>query len=102
MPERTSPFWFRAAASDPRTTARSRIARVSHMVFVHPTQFLVTAPDGTVARDENVGGLAKHVMNDTVNTYAVLRGMLITTEQIGTNLDKNCAVYFDLPLPHKK
>ena len=78
-----------------------------HMVFVHPTQFLVTAPDGSVALDENVGGLAKHppakhIMIDAVNTYAVLRGMLITTEQIGTKLDKNRVVYFDLPLPHKK
>ena len=33
-----------------------------------------------------------------MNTYAVTRGMLIITEQIGTEVDQNRVVYFDLPL----
>ncbi len=81
---------------------RSRESK-RHMIFIHPTQFLVTAPDGSIALEKNVGGLGKHppdkhIMNDSVNTYAVQRGMLITTEQIGTDLDDNRVVFYDLSL----
>lgn len=75
------------------------------MIFVHPAQFLVTGPDGSVVKDETVGGLGQHppenlIQCDAVNTYAVMRGMLIITEQIGTEFDQNRVVYFDLPLRH--
>ena len=33
-----------------------------------------------------------------IGTYAMGRGMVIGTEQIGTNIDQNRVVYFDLPL----
>ncbi len=74
-----------------------------YMIFVHPTQFLVTGPDGSVAKEETVGGLGQHppdnfIMSAELNTYAVTRGMLIITEQIGTAVDKNRVVYFDLPV----
>ena len=74
-----------------------------YMIFVHPTQFLVTAPDGSVAKEETVGGLGQHppdnfIMSAELNTYAVTRGMLIITEQIGKAVDKNRVVYFDLPV----
>ena len=86
--------------------ARSRESG-RHMIFVHPTQFLVTAPDGSIALEENVGGFGMHppekpIMNGAVNTYAVQRGMLITTEQIGTKIDENRVVYFDLQLPSRR
>ncbi len=74
-----------------------------YMIFVHPAQFLVTGPDGSVVKDETVGGLGQHppdnlIQCDAVNTYAVTRGMLIITEQAGTEVDQNRVVYFDLPL----
>ncbi len=37
-------------------------------------------------------------MNEVLNTYAVERGMLIITEQIGTAADQNRVVYFDVPM----
>ena len=82
--------------------ARSR-ENGQYMIFVHPTQFLVTAPDGSVVMEKTVGGLGQHppdnfIQNESLNTYAVTRGMLITTEQIGTAVDQNRVVYFDLPL----
>jgi hypothetical protein len=40
-------------------------------------------------------------MNESLNTYGLMRGMLITTEQIGTKIDENRVVYFDLPLLRK-
>jgi predicted amidohydrolase len=85
--------------------ARSR-ENGRYMVFVHPTQFLVTAPDGSIALEDTVGGLGTHppdnfIMNESLNTYALMRGMLITTEQIGTTIDENRVVYFDLPLLRK-
>jgi len=85
--------------------ARSR-ENGRYMVFAHPTQFLVTAPDGSIALEETVGGLGTHppdnfIMNEALNTYALMRGMLITTEQIGTKIDENRMVYFDLPLQRK-
>ena len=43
----------------------------------------------------------KFIMNESLNTYGLMRGMLITTEQIGTKIDENRVVYFDLPLLRK-
>ena len=85
-------------------TVQTRSREASrYMVFVHPTQFLITASDGSVVLETNVGGMGKHppekhTMNDAVKTYAGQRGMLITTEQIGTKLDPNRVVYFDMPI----
>jgi predicted amidohydrolase len=90
-------------AGNTRTVqARSR-ENGRYMIFVHPTQFLVTGPDGSVVKDEMVGGLGEHppenlLQCEMLNTYAVTRGMLIITEQIGTAVDENRVVYFDLPL----
>ncbi|MEM7475114.1 MAG: hypothetical protein AAF483_08995 [Planctomycetota bacterium] len=77
------------------------------MIPVLGTHCIVESPDESIALEEDFGGLGshpsqKHVMNDSVNTYAVKRGMLITAEQIGTKLDSNRVVYFDMPLPQKK
>ena len=74
-----------------------------YMIFVHPVQFLVTGPDGSVIKEETVGGMGQHppenhIMNEVLNTYAVERGMLIITEQIGTAADQNRVVYFDVPM----
>lgn len=82
--------------------ARSR-ENGRYMIFVHPAQFLVTAPDGSVVKEETVGGLGQHppdnfIQCDALNTYAVARGMVIITEQIGTAVDENRVEYFDLPL----
>jgi predicted amidohydrolase len=82
--------------------ARSR-ENGRYMVFVHPSQFLVTAPDGSIAKEVTVGERGQHppenfVQCDALNTYAVTRGMLVITEQIGTAVDENRVVYFDLPL----
>ena len=82
--------------------ARSR-ENGRYMIFVHPAQFLVTGPDGSVVKDEIVGGQGQHppanlIQCDAVNSYAVTRGMLIITEQIGAEVDQNRVVYFDLPL----
>lgn len=83
--------------------ARSR-ENGRYMIFVHPAQFLVTAPDGSVVKEETVGGIGEHppdnlIQSEVLNTYAVVRGMLIITEQIDTAADQNRVVYFDLPLP---
>ncbi len=82
--------------------ARSR-ENGRYMIFVHPAQFLVTAPDGSIVMEETVGGLGEHppdnfIQSEVLNTYAVMRGMLIITEQIGTEVDQNRVVYFDLPV----
>ena len=82
--------------------ARSR-ENGRHMVFVHPVQFLVTAPDGSVVKDVSVGGRGQHppenfIQNDVLNTYAASRGMLIISEQVDTEADQNRVVYFDLPI----
>ncbi len=82
--------------------ARSR-ENGRYSVFVHPAQFLVTGPDGSVVKEETVGGLGEHppenlIQSEVLNTYAVVRGMLIITEQIDTAVDQKRVVYFDLPV----
>jgi predicted amidohydrolase len=59
---------------------RSRENR-TYIVFVHPAEFLVTAPDGTVVRQTVLGD-----------------ALLIAPEQIGTDADSKRVFYFDLPL----
>lgn len=77
------------------------------MIFVHPAQFLVVAPDGTIVEDEVIGGRGEHppenwFRNEIFNCHSLARGMLIGTEQIGTDVDKNGVVYFDLPLTRER
>ena len=77
------------------------------MVFVHPAQFLVTAPDGSVVRDEVIGERGEHppenwFRNEIFNCHSLARGMLIGTEQIGTEFDAKGVVYYDLPLSHQR
>jgi len=57
----------------------------------------------SVAKEETVGGFGEespgnYSQNELIGTYAIGRGMVIGTEQIGTNIDQNRVVYFDLPL----
>lgn len=75
-----------------------------HMIFVHPAQFVAVAPDGTVLEDEIIGERGQHppedwFRSDLFNTHSMARGMLIGTEQIGTEVDANGVGYVDLPLP---
>ena len=86
--------------------ARARENR-RYMVFVHPAQFLVVAPDGSVVKDEVIGGRGEHppenwFRNEIFNCHSLARGMLIGTEQIGAEVDKNGVVYFDLPLSRER
>jgi len=59
---------------------RSRENR-TYIVFVHPAEFLVTAPDGTVVQQTVLGDK-----------------LVIPPEQIGTDADSKRVFYFDLPL----
>ena len=75
-----------------------------HMVFVHPVHFLVAGPDGSVLADVQFGGTGepppdKFFRHSLINTHAIVRGMVIGTEQIGTEVDVNGVGYFDMPLP---
>ena len=75
-----------------------------HMIFVHPAQFLAVAPDESVLENKIIGEQGRHppenwFSSDLFNTHALSRGMLIGTEQIGTEVDANGVGYVDLPLP---
>lgn len=71
---------FGPQKNDPIVQARSRENRV-YIVFTHPAQFLVTAPDGSMP--------ANTVLGDQ---------LLIAPEATGTAKDANRIFYFDLPL----
>jgi len=71
---------FGPKKNDPILQDRSRENR-KYIVFVHPAEFLVTAPDGQI--------LQQTVLGDT---------LLISPEQIGTDADSKRVFYFDLPL----
>ena len=79
-----------------------------YMIFVHPNQFLVVAPDGSVVKDETVGGRGtedpkqySNLRSQLLTPYGFARGMVISPEQIGTKVDQNRVVFFDLPLSRK-
>ena len=59
-----------------------------HIVFVHPAQFLVTAPGGTITDNQLLGE-----PGEKVRDY-----MSILRNQIGTEADQNGVYYFDLPV----
>jgi predicted amidohydrolase len=69
--------------NDPIVQARSK-ENGKYIVFVHPAEFLVTAPDGTIARRELVGDR-----------------LLIAPEEAGGQQDKHRVFYFDLPLTQR-
>jgi len=66
--------------NDPIVQARSRENKLP-IVFVHPAEFLVTGPDGSV--------LSRTILGDS---------LLVTKEQVGTEKDQKQIFYFDLPL----
>jgi predicted amidohydrolase len=72
---------FGPVKNDPIVQARSRENHTS-IVFVHPAEFLVTAPDGTIAKRVLLGDQ-----------------LLIRAEEEGTAVDRNAVVTFDLPVP---
>ena len=70
---------FGSKKNDPILQARSRENR-RYIVFVHPAEFLVTAPDGSIA--------ARTILGDR---------LLVGEKEIGGKLDQNRVFYFDVP-----
>jgi len=66
--------------NDPILQARSRENRI-HIVFVHPAEFLVTGPDGSI--------LDRTILGDR---------LLISPDEIGSEKDQNQVFYYDLPI----
>lgn len=66
--------------NDPIVQSRSR-QNGRYIVFVHPAEFLVTRPDGTIA--------SRTILGDR---------LFIPREAIGGELDQNAVFYFDLPV----
>jgi predicted amidohydrolase len=71
---------FGPARNDPIVQARSRENHTS-IVFVHPAEFLVTAPDGSIAKRVLLGDQ-----------------LLIRPEEEGTAVDRKAVVTFDVPI----
>ena len=71
---------FGSKKNDPIVQERSRETG-KYVVFVHPAEFLVTAPTGEM--------VSRTVLGDR---------LLITPEQIGQAEDKNQVFFFDLPI----
>ncbi len=71
---------FGPRRNDPIVQTRSR-QNGNYIVFVHPAEFLVTAPDGTIH--------SRTILGDR---------LLIPKEEIGGPLDQNRVFYFDLPV----
>ena len=72
---------FGPKTNDPILQARSRENR-SHIVFVHPAEFLVTGPKGGILSGTILG-----------------KRLLIDPRQVGGEQDVNRVFYYDLPLP---
>jgi predicted amidohydrolase len=71
---------FGPKSNDPILQARSK-ENGKYIVFVHPAEFLVTGPDGTV--------LERTILGDR---------LLITPDRMGTAVDSQRVCYFDVPL----
>ncbi|MFH1268216.1 MAG: carbon-nitrogen hydrolase family protein [Planctomycetota bacterium] len=71
---------FGPKTNDPIVQSRSKENRI-HIVFVHPAEFLVTGPDGSIIERTILGNV-----------------LLIPPEQAGAPIDENRVFYFDLPL----
>ena len=74
---------FGPKSNDPIVQGRSR-ENHKYIVFVHPAEFLVTGPDGTIVQQALLGDK-----------------LLISPDQIGTEADSKQVFYFDLPRPPK-
>src|SRR5262245_57942511 len=72
---------FGPAANDPIVQARSRENR-TFIVFVHPAEFLVTAPDGTV--------VSRVLLGDR---------LLVGPDELDTGVDSKAVVEYALPVP---
>jgi len=71
---------FGPKRNDPIVQARSRENKI-HIIFVHPAEFLVTGPDGSI--------LERTMLGDR---------LLIAPEQEGKEADGSRIFYFELPL----
>jgi N-acyl-D-amino-acid deacylase len=71
---------FGPQRNDPILQARSRENR-RHLVFVHPAEFLVTGPDGSIVK--------RTILGDR---------LFLAPEEVDTKLDSRKVFYFDLPL----
>jgi predicted amidohydrolase len=74
------------------------------MVFTHPVHFYVVDGKGTVLADQQFGGRGEHPLPDNhryhnISVHGTERGMVISTEEIGSELDTNGVGYCDVPLP---
>ncbi len=72
---------FGARRNDPIVQSRSRETG-RYIVFVHPAEFLVTAPGGTIAARELVGDR-----------------LVIQRHEVGTAVDSSLVGFFRVPLP---
>ena len=77
---------FGPEKNDPALQARSKDNQ-AYIVFVHPCEFLVTAPDGSEC--ENV------LLGNPADRAAALH---ITADEVGGDRDRNQICSFDLPL----
>jgi neutral ceramidase len=71
---------FGPKSNDPILQERSR-ENHSYIVFVHPAEFLVTAPDGSIA--------TRTLLGDR---------LLISNDEQGSDLDQSSVCYFELPI----
>ena len=71
---------FGPKSNDPILQARSKETE-RYIIFVHPCEFLVTAPDGTILTTTLLGS-----------------SLEISTDEIGSQKDTKRVFYFDLPL----
>ena len=74
---------FGPKTNDPIVQSRSRENKI-HIIFVHPAEFLVTGPDGSI--------LDRTILGDR---------LLIAPDQAGKEKDSSRIFYFDLPLGRK-
>jgi predicted amidohydrolase len=74
---------FGPKRNDPIVQARS-LENHKYIVFVHPAEFLVTAPDGSIVQQALLGDK-----------------LVISPDQVGTEGDSKRVYYFDLPLAPK-
>ena len=83
---------FGPIRNDPKLQARSRENGV-HIVFVHPAEFLVTGPDGSI--------LERAILGDVPEGKPPPDRLLTSKRQMDGELDHRGIYYFDLPLPAK-
>ena len=84
MPAITGRTRLLALIADPVLQARSKENR-THIVFVHPVEFLVTGPDGSI--------LQRTILGDN---------LLVTPNQLDGEHDRRQIFYFDMPLQGSK